>query len=786
MSLRINYNLASSSAQRGLASSQDLYSRMASRLSTGLRINQAADDTAGMAVSEKLKNQVRGLNQAQRNAQDGVSMLQTAEGALAETHYLLGRIRELAVQAANDTLTSADRTNLQAEANQLVSEIDRIASSTQFNGITLLDKNNAVSLHNAGSGLSFQIGANNGNTFGVNISAVRARDLGDVSTINAIDSAATTGAKTVSIGGSSINYNTAVDTIFDLSDAINAGTSTHGVTASIISSGGNTTSAGGNTPYVEGSAASGAHLKLTSAAADAFASDTGALALQLFGSATATTAQVAARSASTLADLGVSAGGTLTIGTSAAAAVGGTTLANLGVTAGTLSFTATVAAGVTGAAAGTATLAEIGISANGNFGMTLTAGGAVTVAYTTSDTLATFAAAVETALQAANGGANAETSTATYTAGTGFVFTINSASSPTTFTTAAFTAGTGHLAKLGLDVALGSANAVKSGTNTVTTAAQSEVITRSYATSDDLTTLASNIQAALRAGGVVGNSTLTGGTLAGATASFASGVISIDAVGANVTFSAITDSGTARSVLGGLAAGSGTTATATISPVATEDVTVAFATTDTIGTLTSNIQTAMRAAGATGSSLLGSLGSATAAFASGILTIATADSDVTIATLAASGGGGLIAKLGLAASPAAVQAASSAALTEDKYTLYSKTVTGVTSLVSGSSSNLDLSTQAAASAAIATVDAAVNQVSTARANLGAMQSRLESASRSIAVASENTAAANSRIADADIAQSMSEMVRAQILQQAGISVLAQANQAPSLVLQLLR
>ena len=116
----------------------------------------------------------------------------------------------------------------------------------------------------------------------------------------------------------------------------------------------------------------------------------------------------------------------------------------------------------------------------------------------------------------------------------------------------------------------------------------------------------------------------------------------------------------------------------------------------------------------------------------------------------------------------------------------SKTVTGVTSISSGTGGILDIGTQSAASASISTVDSAINQVSTARAGLGALQSRLESASRSIAIASENAAAANSRIADADIAESMSALVRAQILQQAGISVLAQANQAPSLVLQLLK
>ncbi|MBU6152018.1 MAG: flagellin FliC [Chloroflexi bacterium] len=173
MALRINYNLASSSAQRGLGASQDAYAKQANRLSTGLRINSASDDAAGMAVSEKLKNQVRGLNQAQRNAQDGISLIQTAEGALTETHSLLARMRELAVQSSNDTLSASDRANLQVEFTALYAEVDRISSTTAFNGIYLL--NNA----DVATGMTLQIGANNGNTFTLTVGGAQ------MSTLNA-------------------------------------------------------------------------------------------------------------------------------------------------------------------------------------------------------------------------------------------------------------------------------------------------------------------------------------------------------------------------------------------------------------------------------------------------------------------------------------------------------------------------------------------------------------------------------------------------------------------------
>ena len=151
MALRINYNEAASKAQRGLAASQDAYTSQAEALSSGLRINKASDDAAGMAVSERLKNQVRGLNQAQRNAQDGISMIQTAEGGLSEIAAILARMRELAVQSANDTLTSTDRTNLNAEFTQLQAEITRIGNSVSFNGTVLL---------NASASFTLQIGAN--------------------------------------------------------------------------------------------------------------------------------------------------------------------------------------------------------------------------------------------------------------------------------------------------------------------------------------------------------------------------------------------------------------------------------------------------------------------------------------------------------------------------------------------------------------------------------------------------------------------------------------------------
>jgi flagellin len=138
VSVRINTNIEALNAQRNLSATAATFAKSVEKLSSGLRINRAADDSAGLAISEKLKAQVTGLNQAQRNAQDGVSMVQTAEGALNEVHSMLQRIRELSVEAANSTLSSSDSQSVATEITSLRAEIDRIAGATTFNGQNLL------------------------------------------------------------------------------------------------------------------------------------------------------------------------------------------------------------------------------------------------------------------------------------------------------------------------------------------------------------------------------------------------------------------------------------------------------------------------------------------------------------------------------------------------------------------------------------------------------------------------------------------------------------------------
>ena len=158
MSLRINSNVEAFNAHRNLVGSSAKLAKSMERLSSGSRINRAADDAAGLAISERLRGQVRGLAQAQRNAQDAVSLVQTAEGSLTEVHAMLQRIRELAVQYKNGSLSTTDRASIQSEVNQLASEIERIGVAAEFNGTKLL---------NATASLTFQVGANDGESISV-------------------------------------------------------------------------------------------------------------------------------------------------------------------------------------------------------------------------------------------------------------------------------------------------------------------------------------------------------------------------------------------------------------------------------------------------------------------------------------------------------------------------------------------------------------------------------------------------------------------------------------------
>jgi flagellin len=185
MSLVINTNVAALDAHRNLVNTGSAMSKSMQRLSSGLRINSAADDAAGLAISQSLTGQVNGLDQAQRNAQDGVSLVQTADGTLNDVQQMLQRIRELAVQYQNGTLSATDQSAITSEVGQLSSEIARIGSTAQFNGIKLFS---------AGITISFQVGANDGEQISVSTTTMSSLvaagtiSLGSSTTLSTIDS----------------------------------------------------------------------------------------------------------------------------------------------------------------------------------------------------------------------------------------------------------------------------------------------------------------------------------------------------------------------------------------------------------------------------------------------------------------------------------------------------------------------------------------------------------------------------------------------------------------------
>ena len=198
MGLRVNTNVASINAQRNLSTVSERLGGNFRRLSTGLRISTAADDAAGLAISERLRSQVRSLEQGKRNAKDGISLVQTGEGALNEVSSILIRMRELSIQASNGTVSDADRATLNQEFGDLINEIDRIAQSTTFNGVKLLD--------GTGSTLTFQVGT--GTTTGI--------DTIQLSTSDTL--ALTLGLSVLDIGSGG----TPTTAVSQLDDAINA------------------------------------------------------------------------------------------------------------------------------------------------------------------------------------------------------------------------------------------------------------------------------------------------------------------------------------------------------------------------------------------------------------------------------------------------------------------------------------------------------------------------------------------------------------------------------------
>jgi flagellin len=200
MSLRINSNVEAFNTHRQLVGSASKMAKSMERLSSGYRINRAADDAAGLAISEKMRGQIKGLAQSQRNAQDGVSLVQTGEGALTEVHSMLQRVRELRTQFGNDTLSTTDKDAIVAEVSQLAKEIEDTRTNTKFNGVALL-----TGAGGTGGTISLQVGANTGETISVVTTNLTSASNTGTAAVVAMSAAGVTSATFTAIALSAID-----------------------------------------------------------------------------------------------------------------------------------------------------------------------------------------------------------------------------------------------------------------------------------------------------------------------------------------------------------------------------------------------------------------------------------------------------------------------------------------------------------------------------------------------------------------------------------------------------
>ncbi|GAB1718833.1 MAG: Flagellin-like protein [Nitrosospira sp.] len=282
MAAIINTNVVSLNAQRNLTSSQNALATSLQRLSSGLRINSAKDDAAGLAISERMSSQIRGLNQAARNANDGISMAQTAEGALGEIGNNLQRIRELAVQSRNASNSASDRQALNNEVQQLKSEIDRVSSSTSFNGIKLID--------GSFTNQSFQVGANVGETITIS---------------NLVD------AQSSSLGTSTSSTANVTGVAATAFTAITAGDLTvNGVSVGAVAAGGNAATQGANIAAAINTVSSTTNVTATADAAGKVTLNniSGSTTVVAFAGASATTATTGLTAGTTAVTTATAAG----------------------------------------------------------------------------------------------------------------------------------------------------------------------------------------------------------------------------------------------------------------------------------------------------------------------------------------------------------------------------------------------------------------------------------------------------------------------------------------------
>ncbi|TFH72465.1 flagellin [Gammaproteobacteria bacterium LSUCC0112] len=695
----INTNIASLNAQRNLSSSQAETNQALQRLSSGLRINSAKDDAAGLAISTRFDSQIKGIAVAIRNSGDGVSLAQTAEGALGSMTESLQRVRELALQAANGTNSASDREALQAEASQLLEELGRTADTTNFNGVKLLDGSFSTSI---------QVGANAGDVVNISIGKLTADTLG-VAAKNGVSSVRTDDALATGeliINGVSVGATRAAD---DNASTAEASTSAISKAAAINRVSDQT----GVTAVVDANSVAGSVMTAGDATGSVSINGT-SISIQTTADAATTRASVVTAINAQSALTGVTAvdTGDDDLGVTLVAADG----RNIEV-----AFT-TLTAANTGLAAADTYAGGFTLVANSDVSSIEISGTAPAAAGLTAGTYTSGVANVSTnTRQAADAAADA---TISLDAGDLVINGVAIAAASAADDTASYTLSSDtdfSSLKEGSAIAIAAAINKSSDATGVTASANANVIEGEQTTTGtdgDATTLSLNgvdialtsigDQDADRASAVAAINAVSGQT----------GVVAEDN-GAGLTLTAADG----RNIVMGMTAAGAGVADATDFGIANTSATATPQTTYSSVTLSSGGQFTV-SGGTNGNAALEQLG-------------------FTAGTFGGAESGQFL-------------------------------------------SDVDISTQEGANAALAAVDNALNSINSARADLGAIQNRFESTISNLAVTSENLSTANSRIKDADFASEAAALSRSQVLQQAGISILSQANSGPEQVLSLLR
>ncbi len=817
MPLYINTNVTSLTTQMQLGKSQSAMQTAMTRLSSGLRINSAADDAAGLAISDRMTAQVTGLNQAVRNANDGISLAQTAQGALGQITNNLQRLRELSVQSSNATNTSSDRAALQQEASQLLQEIDRVAGQTQFNGVSLLDGNFTEQ--------KFQVGANAGQTIGVTVNGAKTSQLGSSNTaaLTAQGSSSAIDNGDLIINGVGIRASSASDDLASTpastkaasaiakAAAINASSTLTGVTAKAdvnVSQGAS---------MIAGQDGSGT---LTLNGVD--------IALSLSGNTSSDRAAVVGAINKVSGQTGVVAEdtGSDSTGVKLTAADGRNITVDYGAATNTFDASNTGIRGLNATSvAGTAQV--VGTAADA---------GVVTINNVSTDivTLAGDATDLNTMADAINKISDKTGVTASITSGTASL-TLTAADGRHIDVAAAMTNNAFTLASIGLGgVAATNAASTTAGTDygsyTLTSdkeikvqagtaqganVANSGLTEGTYKSQTAFTSAGTNNGLALKSDDIRINSVIVGpskaeydassgyvssmsqtdkDTLSSASAIAKSAAINAvkDQTGVTATVNATTMSGTDMT---GAAAGSGTI---TINGVQTGNIGVA-AVTDSVSA-GQNRQVIINAINAISEQ-------------TGVKAIDTQDITQGIKLVAEDGRNinvqfddGTAPANGLSAANTGINAANTGNTTAfGSFTLSSNAEfsveKGTTAGIGNSGlqvgkfgsghtgmdlSKLDISTAEGAAKAITAIDNALQQVDGNQAALGAIQNRFTSTISSLQSTATNLTAARGRILDADFASETASLSKAQVLQQAGTAMLAQANASGQGVLSLLR